>query len=71
MKLTFHPLDLKLKHTFQIARETRTIQNNVIVLLQDNDEVVGLGEAAPTSYFGEDVHSVTSVLAQSADLLRI
>ncbi len=70
MKLTFHPLDLKLKHTFQIARETRTIQNNVIVLLQDNGEVIGLGEAAPTSYFGEDVNSVSSVLAQSADLLN-
>lgn len=70
MKLTFRPLDLKLKHTFRIARETRTIQNNIILLLQDNDEGIGLGEAAPTSYFGEDVNSVTKVLVQSDSLLR-
>ncbi|MEK6558962.1 MAG: dipeptide epimerase, partial [Planctomycetota bacterium] len=58
MKLSFQPLDLKLKHTFQIARETRNVQNNIVVQLKDKDGISGLGEAAPTSFFGEDVNSV-------------
>lgn len=62
MKLSVHPLDLKLKHTFQIARETRDIQNNVVVLLQDEDGTTGFGEAAPTRFFGEDAESVTQAL---------
>lgn len=70
MKLSVHPLDLKLKHTFQIARETRDIQNNVVVLLQDEDGTTGFGEAAPTRFFGEDAESVTQALVQSADLLQ-
>ena len=70
MNLSFRPQDLKLKYTFRIARETRTIQNNVIVLLQDEDGMIGLGEAAPTSFFGEDVKSVTRVLLQAVDLLK-
>ncbi len=70
MNLSFRPLDLKLRHTFQIARETRDIQNNIIVTLQDKDGTVGLGEAAPTSFFGEDVQSVAGALDQAAHLLE-
>ena len=70
MNLSFQPLDLKLRHTFQIAREIRDVQNNIIVLLKDEDGITGLGEAAPTS-FGEDVKSVSSVLAQSIDVLKM
>lgn len=70
MNLSFLPLDLKLKHTFQIARETRTVQNNVVALLQGEDGIIGYGEAAPTSFFGEDVTSVTKTLVQSRDLLK-
>jgi len=70
MNLSFHPLDLKLRHTFQIAREIRDVQNNIIVLLKDENGITGLGEAAPTSFFGEDVKSGTEVLTQSVDLLK-
>ena len=42
MKLSFQSLDLKLKHTFQIARESRNIQNNIVVLLEDEDGTSGL-----------------------------
>lgn len=70
MNLSYYPLDLNLKHTFQIARETRDIQKNVVVLLKDTDGIVGVGEAAPTRFFGEEVKSVSSVLDQSIDLLK-
>ena len=71
MNLSVEPLDLKLRHTFQIAWEIRDVQNNIIVLLKDEDGITGLGEAAPTGFFGEDVKSVSSVLAQSIDLLKM
>ncbi|KKO19011.1 MAG: dipeptide epimerase [Candidatus Brocadia sp.] len=70
MNLSSYPLDLKLRHTFQIARETRDIQNNVVVMLRDGDGVIGFGEAAPTRFFGEDVRSVARALGQSVDLLK-
>ena len=70
MNLSFHPLDLYLKHTFQIARETRDIQNNVIVCLKTEERISGIGEAAPTRFFGEDVQGVSQVLNQSIDLLK-
>ena len=50
MNLSFQPLDLKLRHTFQIAREIRDVQNNIIDLLKDENGITGLGEAAPTSF---------------------
>ncbi len=71
MNLTYHPLDLKLRYTFHIAREIRDVQNNIIVHIKDDDGIVGLGEAAPTSFFGEDVSSVTSVFNQAINLLKI
>ncbi|MCF6156372.1 MAG: dipeptide epimerase [Candidatus Brocadia sp.] len=61
---------MKLKHTFQIARETRTVQNNIVTLLKDEDGIIGCGEAAPSSFFGEDITSVTKVFVQSLDLLK-
>ena len=70
MNLSFQPLDLKLRHTFQIAREIRDVQNNIIVLLKDEDGISGLGEAAPTSFFGENARSVTKALTQSIDFLK-
>ena len=70
MNLSFQPLDLKLRHTFQIAREIRDVQNNIIVLLKDENGITGLGEAAPTSFFGEDVGSVAQAFAQSVELLK-
>ena len=70
MNLSFQPLDLKLRHTFQIAREIRDVQNNVIVLLKDENGITGLGEAAPTSFFGEDIKSVSEMLARSIDVLK-
>ncbi|MBI2471889.1 MAG: dipeptide epimerase [Planctomycetes bacterium] len=61
---------MKLRHTFRIAREIRDVQNNIIVLLKDENGITGLGEAAPTSFFGEDVRSVAQALAQSVELLK-
>ncbi|TLD40605.1 MAG: Muconate cycloisomerase [Candidatus Jettenia ecosi] len=70
MNLSYRPLSLKLRHTFKIARETRSIQDNIVVGLKDEDGVSGLGEAAPTSFFGESISSVASVCNESTDVLK-
>lgn len=70
MNLSFQPLDLKLRHSFRIAREIRDVQNNIILLIKDGEEITGLGEAAPTRFFGEDTKGVTQALTQSIDLLK-
>lgn len=69
MKLSFYPLDLKLKHVFRIARNTNNLQNNMVVSLHDRDGISGFGEAAPTSFFGEDTKSVAGVFTMAAGLL--
>jgi len=70
MNLTFSKFDLRLKHTFQISRESRDVQTVVIVFLSDEDGTFGIGEASPSSFFGESPQSVIKVLNQSVDLLK-
>jgi L-alanine-DL-glutamate epimerase-like enolase superfamily enzyme len=63
MDLSFDPLDLTLHVPFTIARGTQTIANNVQVCLTDGD-LTGLGEAAPSSHYGELQSSVFAFLDQ-------
>ena len=62
MNLSFEPLDLKLRHTFQIAREIRDVQNNIIVLLKDEDGIRGSNRGSAYQLFGEEIQYVSSVL---------
>lgn len=62
MKLTFSRFDLRLKHTFTIARGGRDVSPVVIVELE-HDGIVGCGEAAPSARYGESPDSVAGFLA--------
>ncbi|MBA4311309.1 MAG: dipeptide epimerase [Chlorobiaceae bacterium] len=62
MKLRFYKYDLKLKHTFTIARNTRTTSSTVIVELE-HENITGYGEAAPSSRYGETSETVCKFLA--------
>jgi L-alanine-DL-glutamate epimerase-like enolase superfamily enzyme len=62
MKLSFARYDLKLKHTFTIARGARDVSPVVIVELE-HDGIVGYGEAAPSARYGESVDSVAAFLS--------
>lgn len=70
MKLSFYPLDLKLRHTFRIARNMHDVQNNMVISLNDESGISGFGEAAPSSFFGEDTSSIASVFTEAADFLK-
>ena len=69
MKISFRRLDLKLANTWTIARSLNTaagtgsdVARVVLVELSDADGTVGLGEAAPSSRYQENIDSVQSFL---------
>lgn len=75
MKLSFEPYELKLRHSFNLAKYSRTTTPDVQVKLE-LDGFVGYGEASMPPYLGESVDSITSFLSkldlsQFADPFRI
>ncbi|MBM4169495.1 MAG: dipeptide epimerase [Ignavibacteria bacterium] len=63
MKLSSTTYDLKLKHTFTIARSSREMETVVIVELA-HDGIVGFGEASPSRRYGESVESIHAFLSR-------
>jgi len=65
VKLQFKQLDLKLAHTWTIARTSGTdIAKVVIVELTAADGTTGLGEAAPSARYKESARTVEAFLAK-------
>jgi L-alanine-DL-glutamate epimerase-like enolase superfamily enzyme len=63
MKLQFKQVDLKLAHTWTIARTTGTDTAKVIIVeLTGADGTVGLGEAAPSARYKESARTVEEFL---------
>jgi L-alanine-DL-glutamate epimerase-like enolase superfamily enzyme len=61
MKLHYHTLDIPYEFTFTISRNSHTHTTTVIVELtyEENGETyIGLGEAVPSTFYGEDAQSV-------------
>lgn len=63
MRLTFEPYELKLRHSFNLAKSSRTTTPDVQVRLE-LDGITGYGEASMPPYLGESVDSVTKFLSQ-------
>ena len=61
IKLNVRPLNLKLKYPFGISRGSIDYAKNVLVALHFGD-VIAYGEAAPSSYYGEDQNTVTKFI---------
>jgi L-alanine-DL-glutamate epimerase-like enolase superfamily enzyme len=62
MRLTHSQYDLRLKHTFTIARGGRDTSAVVLVHLE-HEGITGCGEAAPSARYGESPETVSSFLA--------
>ena len=62
MHLTYHTIDLKLKHSFRISRSVTEVKKNVIVTIDE-----GIGEAAPSAYYGENAETVIECLEKVKD----
>lgn len=68
MELTAQALDLTLRTPFRIARGVQHVARNVLARLEV-DGLTGLGEAAPSGYYGEKRESVLMALPYFADAL--
>lgn len=63
LKLKFFPYELKLRHAFNLARNSRTTTPDVQVELT-YDGVTGYGEASMPPYLGESTRSVMDFLSK-------
>lgn len=63
MEVTLEELNLELEVPFTISRGSTTVSHNLLCILNDGD-ITGYGEAAPSSYYGEDQQSVKEVLEE-------
>ncbi len=63
MKLSYREYVLRLRHTFAIARGSVDTKQVLIVLLE-HDGIVGYGEAAPSSRYGETSDTVKAFLGR-------
>jgi L-alanine-DL-glutamate epimerase-like enolase superfamily enzyme len=68
VKLTYEPVELRLKHTFTISRSSMDVARNVIVRLE-HDGIEGIGEAPPSRFYGQDQESVVAALEKMKDEL--
>lgn len=68
MRLSAETVRLDLIHPFRIAREVSDHRQNVIVRVSDGDST-GIGEAAPSPYYGENAGSVLRALEDVPGLL--
>lgn len=68
MRFSTETIRLNLRHPFRIAREVSNYKNNVFVRISDGG-TTGIGEAAPSPYYGEDAGSVLRALEEAPALL--
>lgn len=61
---------LELDRPFTISRGTTTTTENVIVRLEDDNETVGIGGAAPSTHYGETADTVEAVLPSLLDAIE-
>jgi L-alanine-DL-glutamate epimerase-like enolase superfamily enzyme len=61
MKLSYREYVLRLRHTFTIARGSVETKQVLIVTLE-HDGIVGYGEAAPSSRYGETIETAAAFL---------
>lgn len=62
LKLSFKPYELQLRHSFNLAKYSRTTTPDVLVQIEF-DGMVGYGEASMPPYLGESIESVCKFLS--------
>jgi len=70
MQLIYHPFDLRLRHTFTIAHDSRDIQPTLIVELRDENGLSGLGEATTSRYYNVSMESMMADLDRVRDIVE-
>jgi L-alanine-DL-glutamate epimerase-like enolase superfamily enzyme len=70
VKLSFRQLDLKLTHSWAIARSSATSVFKVVIVELSDGNSLGLGEAAPISRYHESVDTVMA-FCRSVDATKL
>lgn len=74
MKIKLHAFDLKIRDRFTIARETRDIQETLIVELEDKNAegkmVSGLGETTANPYYGFTVEKMQEEIENLREIIE-
>lgn len=68
LRISAHPIELKLTTPFRIARNVQPTSPNVVVEIAYN-EYIGYGEAAPDEYYGENQKLALACIETLADRL--
>ncbi len=63
MKLTLHPYDLPLRHPFAISRGSTSVQQTLVVELEEGG-LRGFGEAGANAYYHTSVAQMVALLAR-------
>ncbi len=69
MQLFFHRFDLRLRHTFTIAHDSRDVQPTLIVELRDGS-FRGFGEATSNKYYGITIEGMIEELKTIQSLIE-
>ncbi len=69
MKLKLHTFELKLKHQFKIAHDSRNTQKTLIVELNSGKHV-GFGEATASRYYKNSIESMVELLEKNQSLIE-
>lgn len=69
MKLSWKQYDLRLKHTFRIARNARDFVP-IVILTLEHEGIIAYGEASPNVRYGEDIETLNAFFSQ-IDLSRL
>ena len=70
MKLTHETRTVHTRHPFIIARGGSSEWRTVTVTVTDRDGATGIGEAAPSRFYGENPESVAAALTRFAPLVE-
>ncbi|KAB7732054.1 dipeptide epimerase [Rudanella paleaurantiibacter] len=70
MKLFFHRFDLRLKHTFTIAHDSRDVQQTLVIELRDANGRRGFGEATANKYYGITIDRMVADLEAIRDVIE-
>jgi L-Ala-D/L-Glu epimerase len=69
MELILHRFDLRLRHTFTIAHDSRDVQQTLIVELRDGP-LSGFGEATANPYYGITIDRMMTDLGQVRSMVE-
>jgi L-alanine-DL-glutamate epimerase-like enolase superfamily enzyme len=69
MELLLHRFDLRLRHTFTIAHDSRDVQETLIVEVRDG-ELSGFGEATANHYYGITIDRMITDLGQLRPIIE-